>query len=349
MIRLADVETPLNEEPDTVISAEHVEFSPENVVGYLSCDLPILSIEEAKNEASTFDLNSTDLPKDQLGTSLANGADDDSMQSISVNFVLDEELLTELQAEPLFIFKHLGPKWEATRDIGEVELENDDEPTMTSAELIEADDGPVFDLSVDIYHPESNSATPKSLSLSHERPLSLFSNSTTAMLVHHYEQYSICLMQPVYHLQSPFKTIYFTTALQGCPDLNMATNGSKVSIASTAVYHSILTCSAINLLGLRPNAGRLHQLAYYHKQIALSAARKALATKTSTYKELMTAILSLVSVDVSIPSFCRGLANRLINRSPTVGPTIIGSILTQQDVYKNLATTLACSLTRQDN
>ena len=156
-------------------------------------------------------------------------------------------------------------------------------------------------------------------------------------------------MQPVYHLQSPFKTIYFTTALQGCPDLNMATNGSKVSIASTAVYHSILTCSAINLLGLRPNAGRLHQLAYYHKQIALSAARKALATKTSTYKELMTAILSLVSVDVSIPSFCRGLANRLINRSPTVGPTIIGSILTQQDVYKNLATTLACSLTRQDN
>ncbi|KIW42627.1 uncharacterized protein PV06_06158 [Exophiala oligosperma] len=300
VIRLADITTPFHEEPEPMICAEHVEFSPDNVVDYVSLELPIKSLEETENEATTFEPKSSDSPKAHHTASLANNSDDDSVQSISGDIVLDEELLTELQIEQLPIFNYLGSKWEATRVIGENELEHDgDHSHTTSTDLTAFDDHSLVDLSIDTYHAESNLATPMSLSLNHERPLSLFSNSTTAMLVHHYEQYSICLMQPVYHVQSPFKTIYFTTALQGCPDLNMATNGGEVSIASTAVFHSILTSSAINLQGLKPDAGHLYQLAYYHRQIALSAARKALANKTSTYKELMTAILSLVSVDVA--------------------------------------------------
>ncbi|KIW17587.1 hypothetical protein PV08_04782 [Exophiala spinifera] len=300
VIKLADIVAPVAEEPYSISSADHAESSSEIVLNHLSFELPIMSVEGGNDDATAFDLDSADSPKNRLTTLLVTNSDDDSLQSISSGFVLDCLSLTELQMEDSPVFDHPRSKWEATRDIGGIELESDDDyPLTTSTEFAESGGSSLDDLHVAVYHPETNSARSMGLSLSNERPLSLFSNSTTAMLVHHFEQYLICLMQPVYHLQSPFKTIYLATALQGCPDLNMATNGSQASIASTAVFHSILTCAAINLQALRSNAGQLSQLAYYHKQTALSAARKALTTKKSTYRELMTAILSLVSVDVA--------------------------------------------------
>ncbi|RQM05818.1 hypothetical protein DH86_00002129, partial [Scytalidium sp. 3C] len=60
----------------------------------------------------------------------------------------------------------------------------------------------------------------------------------------------------------------------------------------------LLSTAAINLHGLQPGENGLQQLACHHKQRALVALRSALATQSGSYRDLMTAILSLVSADI---------------------------------------------------
>ena len=133
----------------------------------------------------------------------------------------------------------------------------------------------------------------------HDMPLITFGDSATTLLLYHYTNYMVSLMQPVSHHNNPFKNIYLRLALGGCQALQSSQTSSQNSLARISVFHSVLASAAVNLRSLTlDQASYFYQLACYHRREALKAARDALADKSSSYKELMTAILSLVSVDI---------------------------------------------------
>ena len=109
----------------------------------------------------------------------------------------------------------------------------------------------------------------------------------------------INLMQPVSHQSNPFRNIYLPLALAGSQALQSSQSSSHDTLARISVFHSVLASAAVNLQSLTSDqANYFYQLACYHRREALKAARDALTDKSSSYKELMTAILSLVSVDI---------------------------------------------------
>lgn len=116
------------------------------------------------------------------------------------------------------------------------------------------------------------------------------------MLMHHYMQHVVHLMQPVSHSRNPWRTVYLPLALQGSSQLDVP---RRFHSASVAVFHSVLSIAAVNLQSMRSEQEGLQQLACHHKQRALVALQSALSTKSTPYKDIMTAILSLVSADVS--------------------------------------------------
>lgn len=118
-------------------------------------------------------------------------------------------------------------------------------------------------------------------------------------LIHHYLQHMVHLMQPVLHRDNPFRTLYFPLAVEGSSELELAQDTDLISSAGVATFHSLSSLAAINLRSLGSEEESLEQLAFRHKQRALVALRYALTRKTSSYKSLMIAMLSLVSADVS--------------------------------------------------
>ena len=131
----------------------------------------------------------------------------------------------------------------------------------------------------------------------------LVDNTSAAMLMNHYTKHLVHLMQPISHQENPFRTIYLPLAVEGSSCLEVARSSDRTRPTSVAAFHSLLSTAAINLLDGRSDRGALRQLAWHHKQRALVALRSALASQSSKYKDLMTAILSLVSTDVSLLGF----------------------------------------------
>lgn len=123
--------------------------------------------------------------------------------------------------------------------------------------------------------------------------------STNNLLIHHYAKHMVHLMQPIIHSANPFERIYLPLAIQGSSDLEQEGSADSSSSPRAAVCHSLLSAAANNLQGLRSEESNLGATACYHRQKALITLRNALASRSSAYKDLMTAILALVSVDVS--------------------------------------------------
>lgn len=134
----------------------------------------------------------------------------------------------------------------------------------------------------------------------HHLATSLFQHTTASMLMHHYTKHVVHVMQPVFHSRNPFSTIYLPLAVKGSSGLERVPYPDRACSASVTVFHSLLSTAATSLRSLRPGDEDLQQLACQHKQHALISLQSALATQSSSYKDLMTAILSLVSADVSI-------------------------------------------------
>ncbi|KAL4877604.1 fungal-specific transcription factor domain-containing protein [Aspergillus karnatakaensis] len=129
-----------------------------------------------------------------------------------------------------------------------------------------------------------------SILFEHDLATSMIAETTASMLMQHYMQHVVHLMQPVSHPRNPWKTVYLPLALQG--------SARRLHSASAAVFHSILSIAAVNLQGTRTGQDALKQLACHHKQRALVSLQSALATKSTPYKDIMAAILSLVSADI---------------------------------------------------
>ncbi|KAL2869215.1 Zn(II)2Cys6 transcription factor [Aspergillus lucknowensis] len=132
----------------------------------------------------------------------------------------------------------------------------------------------------------------------HDLASTVAEDTTASMLMNHYMQNVVHLMQPISHARNPFKTVYIPLALQGSSQLEGARRFNQLPSASVAVFHSLLSISAANLQSMRAEKEGLKQLACHHKQRALVALQSALAAKSTSYRDTMTAILSLVSTDI---------------------------------------------------
>ncbi|RMZ35320.1 hypothetical protein D0859_00562 [Hortaea werneckii] len=123
-------------------------------------------------------------------------------------------------------------------------------------------------------------------------------NLTARMLIHHYAKNMVHLMQPIIHGSSPFSKIYLPLAIAGSAHITRPSSRDHKMSPTAAVCHSLLYAAANNMQGLGSELPELKALACQHKQSALKALRSALGGRKSSYREIMVAILSLVSVDL---------------------------------------------------
>lgn len=147
-----------------------------------------------------------------------------------------------------------------------------------------------------LIHPDLQSSPHLELSMP------MFQDPETSMLMYHYMNHVAELLQPVLHPRNPWRTTYFPFALQGCPDLFLAQSAAPPLGVSIALFHSVLSSAAFHLRNLKRGSKRFHRLGLQHRARALHALNTALAhpSDTQLYTVYLTAMLSLVTIDVSI-------------------------------------------------
>ncbi|CAG8204163.1 unnamed protein product [Penicillium olsonii] len=117
-------------------------------------------------------------------------------------------------------------------------------------------------------------------------------------LIEHYARCVVHLMQPVLHRENPFQTLYLPLAVRGLSELKIVRNSASKPSARVSIAHSLLCAAAIYMEGHDNEQQGLQQLIHHHRHQALVALRTALTARTDAYKDVMTAILSLVSADI---------------------------------------------------
>lgn len=150
----------------------------------------------------------------------------------------------------------------------------------------------------------SSSLTLQSRTSPHlELSLPLFQDCETSTLMYHYMDNVADLLQPVLHPSNPWRTTYFPFALEGCPELFLSQNSSPSSYASIALFHSLLSSAAFHLRNVTGDAKRFHKLGLQHRAKSLQALNTALIRPTDSqlYTVHLTAMLSLVTIDVGLP------------------------------------------------
>ncbi|KAL1887908.1 arginine metabolism regulation protein II [Sporothrix stenoceras] len=128
----------------------------------------------------------------------------------------------------------------------------------------------------------------------------LFRDSQTAYLLYHFTNHVAELLQPVHHPGNPWRTTYFSFALEGCPDLWLAqTSTNPASHASLSLFHSLLSSAAFHLRNATDGSVDYHRLALHHRIKALQALNAATPQPSNQQLYLihLTAMLSLVTVD----------------------------------------------------
>lgn len=157
---------------------------------------------------------------------------------------------------------------------------------------------------VSICHPDQT-IEPSHISSPHlELSCPLFQDPETSMLMYHYMNHVSELLQPVLHPRNPWRTTYFPFALEGCPDLFLVQSATPSSGASIALFHSVLSSAAFHLRNVKRGSKEFHRLGLQHRARALHALNTALVhpSNTQIYTVYLTAMLSLVTIDVGILS-----------------------------------------------
>ncbi|KAJ9625186.1 hypothetical protein H2204_010573 [Knufia peltigerae] len=121
----------------------------------------------------------------------------------------------------------------------------------------------------------------------------VLSKTLSHMLLRHFTEHTVHIMQPVAHARNPFRTIYFPLAIEGSEQSDDA-----ASSASVATFHGLVSTAAIDMQIPQSENEGLKSVVGHHRQSALIALQKALVKQTSNYRKLMTAILTLVSMDI---------------------------------------------------
>lgn len=145
-----------------------------------------------------------------------------------------------------------------------------------------------------------------------ELSMPLFHDSDTSMLMYHYMNHVAELLQPVLHPQNPWRTTYFRFALEGCNDAVTSHTSLSLSTAkvSTAIFHGVLSSAAFHLRNATVDSNKYHKLGLQHRAKALQALNAALALPQDPqlYTVYLTAMLSLVTIDVCLPKSHSSLA-----------------------------------------
>lgn len=138
-----------------------------------------------------------------------------------------------------------------------------------------------------------------------ELSLPLFHDSDTSMLMYHYMNHVAELLQPVLHPQNPWRTTYFRFALEGCNGTVSGHTSLSLSTTkvSTAIFHGVLSSAAFHLRNATVDSNKYHKLGLQHRAKALQALNAALALPQDSqlYTVYLTAMLSLVTIDVGPP------------------------------------------------
>lgn len=151
----------------------------------------------------------------------------------------------------------------------------------------------------------------------------LFRDPEISLLLFHYKDHVAGLLQPVAHPKNPWRTTYFPFALQGRPDLFLVQGSTPTPLASTAIFHGLLSSAAFHLRNINNGLERFHMLGLRHRAKSLQSLNAALASPKDSqmYTVQLTAMLSLVTIDVSNnASFSTSLLT--LNESrPSLGKT----------------------------
>ena len=134
----------------------------------------------------------------------------------------------------------------------------------------------------------------------------------TNSLFHHYSLHVADILQPLSHPSNPYLSIYVPAAIEG---LSEALKAARVAAPSVKLctFHALVATAAFHLHSCNSFTTQYHNIGVAHRQIALQCMQLALGDEInkSSYKDLMMAMLSLITIGVSeindiLPELLRG-------------------------------------------
>ncbi|KAL4877393.1 fungal-specific transcription factor domain-containing protein [Aspergillus karnatakaensis] len=170
--------------------------------------------------------------------------------------------------------------------------------------------------------------------------LSMYVNSATAELMHHYVHVVADLLQPAHHTHNPYRSLYVPKAIEAvAAGLFVGATGTP-SQAGTALFHALLAVSAFHMHRHRPGQPRYCRLGRIHRLKAIEGLQRSLGEleMVADSHTTMSAMLSMASIDLmegSMTDFwihldgCQKLQSILqIDKGETLGSSRTGQLLT---------------------
>lgn len=175
-------------------------------------------------------------------------------------------------------------------------------------------------------HINSHATTHESSALDpspyHELTMPLVEDPNISLLLHHYQTHVADLLQPVFHDRNPWRTTYFPFALQGCPDSIMAQIPQAPSGVFSSLFHSLISAAAFHLRNLLDGSPKYHKIGLQHRAKALQALNSSIGLVTPArpeqYMVYITAMLALVTIDVSGRGVFRPVRSSILTRRQTI-------------------------------
>jgi arginine metabolism regulation protein II len=137
---------------------------------------------------------------------------------------------------------------------------------------------------------------------------SVYQNPIVGMLMDNYANNVANLLQPVFHPQNPYSSIYVPTAMKGSTYLLFGVGGAIPPLppSHVAIFYSILAASAFHLRGPVDYRSQFNSLGMKFRTKAFQYVRKSLQEKPSSVQSrddlyqdaVMAAILTLITTDV---------------------------------------------------
>lgn len=122
----------------------------------------------------------------------------------------------------------------------------------------------------------------------------------TNSLFHHYSLHVADILQPLSHPSNPYLSIYVPAAIEGLSEVLKAARVAAPSV-KLCTFHALVATAAFHLHSCNSFSTQYHNIGVVHRQIALQCMQLALGDdiNKSSYKDLMMAMLSLITIGVS--------------------------------------------------
>lgn len=124
-------------------------------------------------------------------------------------------------------------------------------------------------------------------------------NPETRLLFNHYSLYVANILQPLSHIENPYRSLYVPAALEGSMETPAKNDAPSVRLC---IFHSLVATAAFHMSSYNPRLHRYHKIGILHRQMALRCMQLALAegTSQSNYRQFMVALCTLLTIGVRI-------------------------------------------------